>query len=182
VTPGLALFGEVTDPQVQRAIERGVALLKSTQDDRGGWDEYLVSHGGVTPLCTLALLSAGVPIDDPAMQRALENVRKFSPNKTYAVSLQTMVLAAATPSQDRLRIRKNVMWLQRNQVKSGNAKGGWYYGENSSSADNSNSQFALPALHEAERIGVEVDEQVSTWTWNSLVPRNGVRSERYGAN
>jgi hypothetical protein len=162
LTAGFSGAAEVTDQQVQRAIQRAVARLKATQNERGGWDEFALSHGGVSALCTLALLNAGVPLDDPVMQRGLNLVRKMNADRTYAIALQTMVLATATPNEDRLQIRENVLWLQRNQVKSGRFKGGWFYGETPATADNSNSQFALLALYEAERVGVEVDEQV----WN----------------
>ena len=40
-------------------------------------------------------------------------------------------------------------------------KGAWGYSENHGGGDNSNSQFALLALHEADRVGVPVDDR--TW-------------------
>ena len=54
---------QITDREVRQAIERGVAFLKSQQDTtRGGWlPEHEGQPGGLSALCTLALLSSGVP-------------------------------------------------------------------------------------------------------------------------
>src|SRR5262245_1852591 len=58
--------------QVIAAIDRGVAFLKSKQDQkRGNWPEWPTYDGGVTALCTLALINSGVPVDDPSVRRGL---------------------------------------------------------------------------------------------------------------
>ena len=41
----------------------------------------------------LALLTAGVPADDPVVRRGLPYIRGLKPKNTYVVGLQTMVLA-----------------------------------------------------------------------------------------
>jgi hypothetical protein len=157
---------EITAEAVRDAIRRGVGFLKSAQDvHSGGWTEYRGQEGGVTALCTLALVSSGVPADDPAVQRALNYLRRLgNPESTYSTSLQTMVFCYASPDQDRLLIRQNVEWLEEAQIKSGPGEGGWTYKStytSSGSPDNSNSQFALLALYEANRIGVHV--KAETW-------------------
>ncbi len=54
--------GEITDRDVRQAIERGVEYLKTQQDkNRGGWPEHPAQPGGLTALCTLALLNSGWP-------------------------------------------------------------------------------------------------------------------------
>ena len=53
-------------PKSSSAIDRGVAYLKREQQPRGNWAEFPGYDGGVTALCTLALLNSGVPVDDPA--------------------------------------------------------------------------------------------------------------------
>ena len=56
---------------------------------------------------TLALLTAGEPPDSPQVAKALAFLRQFTPEQlrsVYAVSLQTMVFAAAEPERDQLRI------------------------------------------------------------------------------
>ena len=57
--------------------------------------------GGVSALCTLALLNAGVEPDDQQMQKALELSPHDPARETYVVALQTMVFARAEPDRDR---------------------------------------------------------------------------------
>src|SRR3990172_7780122 len=103
--------GPIDAAQVLDAIDRGTAYLKREQSPRGNWSEMAGYTGGVTALATLALLNAGVPADDPAIVRALEYLRGLKLEKTYVVSLQTMVFAAAEPKKDMLLIDRNVRWL-----------------------------------------------------------------------
>lgn len=150
--------------QVLSAIERGVAYLKREQQRRGDWGELPGYEGGVAALVTLALLNSGVPADDPVVRRSLNYLRSLEPEKTYTVALQTMVLCAAEPKKDMLRIRGNVKWLEANQVKEGPRKGCWSYpspGGPNVGGDNSNAQFAVLALYDAQRVGVEVSRE--TW-------------------
>ncbi|MHB0957991.1 MAG: DUF4159 domain-containing protein [Pirellulaceae bacterium] len=160
--------GEITDQDVRQAIERGVEYLKTEQDkSRGGWTEHAGQPGGLTALCTLALLNSGLGPDDPAVAKALDYLRSFDkPDMTYSVALRTMALCAAEPKKDLLTIRQNVAWLQQAQLTdtlSANRgrKGTWNYSARLGDGDNSNTQFAMLALNEAERVGVEVDPR--TW-------------------
>jgi hypothetical protein len=145
--------------QVLSAIDRGVAYLKREQEPRGHWTEMAGYDGGVTALCTLALLNSGVEVSDPAVRKALAYLRTLDLEKTYTVALQTMVLAAAEPKKDMLLIRRNVEWLERHQIKDGDRKGAWSYP--GPAGDNSNSQFAILALYEAQRVGAAVSRE--TW-------------------
>lgn len=158
-----SLPGQITPEQVRAAIDRGVAFLKSQQRPDGSWTELRGQAGGVTSLASLALLSAGVPPDDEHLQRALRYLERFSkPEATYATSLQTMVFCRANPKQYLAQIDVNVRWLESQQIASGPNKGAWSYGSaQQGSGDNSNSQFALLALHEAERVGVSARHE--TW-------------------
>ncbi len=150
------------DPQeVRQAIDRGIAYLKREQLRSGSWSEWPGQPGGVTALCTLALLNSGVPVDDSSIQRALVYLRKIKPDKTYVTALQTMVFSEADPKADLLLIRRNAKWLEGKQVKGGGMAGGWSYPGAGGGADNSNSQFAVLALHAAEDAGVNVSNQ--TW-------------------
>ena len=128
----------------------------------GKWSDYGGQEGGITCLCTMALLNAGETPDDQHvyMKNALDRVRKMHPKTTYVVGLQTMVLCRADQlDRDQDIIAANADWLQETQIKAGVAdrKGGWSYGENaigprgSIQGDGSNSQFALLALYEAAR-------------------------------
>jgi len=147
----------VTAEQVRTAIEGGVKYLLDEQNtNRGSWNDIGQYPGGVTGLSTLALLNAGVEPSHPQIQKALAFLRKIEPTKTYSVALQTMALCAAGSHQDQLLIQQNVRWLEETQLEGGQ----WSY-PGGGGGDNSNSQFAVLALHEAERVGAKV--QPETW-------------------
>ena len=62
-------------------------------------------------------------------------------------------------------IRQNARWLQTTQITQTTAltarrKGSWAYSAREGTGDNSNTQFALLALGEAERVGVDIDDRV----------------------
>jgi hypothetical protein len=149
----------ITAEAVREAIDKGVSYLKQQQRADGSWDEYISQPGGASALCTLALLNAGAETSDPQIQKALAYLRRFKSEKTYVTSLQTMVFVRAEPQNDMLLINRNVRWLESTQILEGQRKGAWSYPQGS--GDNSNSQFALLALHEAERAGIQVSDK--TW-------------------
>src|SRR3954454_18840593 len=145
--------------QVMAAIDHGIAYLKSQQGPRGQWSELPGYDGGVTALCTLALINSGVPVTDPVVSKGVNALRGLQLDKTYTISLQTMVLCAAEPKKDLLVIRRNVKWLEDLQIKDGQRKGAWSYP--GPGGDNSNSQFAVLALYDAQHVGVDVSR--ATW-------------------
>ncbi|TWU23182.1 hypothetical protein Pla52o_27170 [Novipirellula galeiformis] len=152
------------DPaSVQRAIDRGVTYLRSSQNERGGWNEYGSQSCGLSSLCTLALLNAGVSRDDPDMVRAMRYLRLFEPEETYSVALQTLVYCQLGAAGDLDRIRRNVRWLidsQRNQGVPANRVGSWSYGRGMGNGDPSNAQFAVLALGAAKDRGIEIEAEV----------------------
>ncbi len=184
VMPTQPAGAQINAEQARTSIERGVAFLKQRQDPRSGsWGEQEgFPPGGISALCTLALLNSGVPLDDPVMDKALRYVRSPKrPRKTYSVALETMVLCTAEPEKDRLLIRENVAWLQRNQIQDGTFGGSWSYGESEIAGDPSNTQFAMLGLYEAERVGLEVADVVwrrSLGYWTRLQRPDGSWSYR----
>src|SRR5262249_26651536 len=96
--------------QVEKAIERAKAFIKSKARD-GNWESDIYGvprKGGPTCLAVLALLTAGVPPDDPLIEKALAYIRSLPPEQTYTTALQTMVLAhAGNLKADRIQIEKN---------------------------------------------------------------------------
>lgn len=158
---------DLSDEQVRNAIRRGMTFLKSQQRADGSWTDHQIYTGGVTSLVTLALLNSGEQVDSPVIQKALDHLRSLDqPKMVYSAALQTMALCAGEPKKDRLIIIRNVKWLESIQLASGDRRGAWNYSERGGrggnlGGDNSNTQFALLALHEAERIGVEVRRE--TW-------------------
>ncbi len=161
-----AAWAEVTPDEVRDAIAAGVRYLKSQQlKDRGSWPDRVGYPGGVTALCTLALLESGEPLDSPAMNKAMAYLRQLGdPQAVYVTALQTMVFCTAEPKKDVLLIQRNAEWLARRRSwkASGPAPGPIFrWPANKARGDNSNSQFALLGLHEAEQVGVKVDD--ATW-------------------
>src|SRR5262249_21050473 len=144
--------------------------LVARQDRDGGWQGDVPKDGG-TPLITLALLNAGVSLKDVnskdekvrkralALQRALKWLRDNPATQTYGVALETMVFCFVNDKADRKRIEKNVAVLLAYRRSEG-----WTYGDplrgGGSPPDNSNTQYALLALHEAIQRGVNVDRKV----------------------
>jgi hypothetical protein len=166
IGPAVAVArAEISAEMVRKAITNGVNYLKQQQHHDGSWSDYLGQPGGVTALCTLALLNAGVPLDDPVVQLALENLRRRRPQHTYVVSLQTMVLCRAEPKKDEMLIARNVEWLEANQISEGAHRGAWSYPVGG--GDGSNAQFALLALNEAQRAAdaglIKVRVKPQTW-------------------
>ena len=163
--PRFASADDITAEEVRTAIERGAAYLKSKQNKvDGNWAEHRGQPGGMTALCTLALLNSGVDPDDESVQKALKYLRGLGkPKMVYSTSLATMAMVAADPSprnKDKALIRRNAEYLASIQIKAGEKKGTWAYSNSQGNGDNSNTQFALLALHEAQRVGVEVREDV----------------------
>jgi hypothetical protein len=146
-----------TPAEVQSTIDRLVQFLLDGQRPDGGWPEVPSNKLGVSSLATLALLNAGQEPDSPAMSRALRYVGAEQAERTYAISLQTMALAAANPNKFATAIEANIKWLIKTQVA---ASGGWGYGDGGEYVDPSCSQFALLALHEAQRVGVAIPEAI----------------------
>jgi hypothetical protein len=65
--------GAERNPQVQKAIDRGVAFVRSKQGQNGAWTYPGVGAGtdtGATALVGLTLLECGAPASDPQVQQA----------------------------------------------------------------------------------------------------------------
>lgn len=159
---------EVTAAQVETSIRRGVQYLQKRQLAKGGWDEYPRYNCGLSSLCTLALANAGVSVDDPSIVGALRYLRTREPNDTYSVALQTLAFCQIGAAEDLPRIRRNVRWLEREQVKTESNMayaGAWGYFQTPFDGepiggDPSNTQFALLALAAAEERGVAVSGEI----------------------
>ena len=151
---------DVTSAQVERAIRQGVVYLISRQQADGQWP----GQSGMTPLATLALLTAGEAPDSPAVQAGLDAIthqRGITGPETYTISLRMMALAAADPVKYRPWIENYARRLQQTQIarfgRPGFATmgGGWGYGMGGG-PDNSNTQYALLGLQAAAEAGVPI--------------------------
>lgn len=162
----------VTSAEVKDAIIDGVNYLKKNQNSDGTWMEWPSEKLGVTALAAFSLLNAGVDPSDPVIRKAASKLKSMdiSTSSTYAMSFQTMVLCLEDPKSNLPLIQKNVKWFEDRQISADNPgwSGGWGYNRNgggtdgTSRPDNSISQVALLALHEAQAVGAKVNQE----TWN----------------
>ena len=135
--------------------------MRKTQTATGGWTEYTSQSCGLSSLCTLALLNAGVDTDDPTVAAALRYLRLFTPQETYSVSLQTLVFCEVGARQDDAAIERNIRLLQSTQIPDGAGNpGGWTYSGLSGKGDPSNTQFAALALGAAVDRGFGIAPEV----------------------
>lgn len=156
----------VDQKKVDEAIQRGMDLLWSEQQEDGSW-KWSTSEPrklGITSLVALALYENGVLPSDPRLRKALNYVRTNAPrNKdAYSVSLATVLLARVGQRQDRTLVRTLAAKLADGQ----HLTGGWHYGipetpgdtgfASTNMGDLSVSQFAVLALWQAQRIGAPV--------------------------
>lgn len=174
---GLLLAGvpvradDLSAEKVLQSIERGKNFLGSKQRADGSW---VSSHGdhhkpGVSALAVLALINAGMTVDDPAVRKGLKYLRSLGPNdvtQTYDISLLIMALAAAKDGQrDNGRIALWAEKLEKGQIKTGGNAGIWQYHVVNAlidtGGDRSNGQFAVLGLRAAAESGYQVDRR--TW-------------------
>ena len=162
------------DPRWERAVERAIAYLKLEQETNGAWKDPPGYPGGITALCTLALLKSGEPADGIVVREALEHLRQLKPSVTYSAALALMVFSAADPGSDLALIEEYVKWLEDTQKKVGPFAGAWGYPQ--AEGDHSNTSFAVRALYDAHRAGVSASS--GTWRrtlkhWLSTQGENG---------
>ncbi len=163
-SPGLSRADDETFiNRVNRAIAKGKKFLLEREGGKGNWEGVLLENlanqnGGQTALATLALLNCGVPPEDKAVQRALEFLRNLPREKTYVVSLSTMVFAEARQKKDLERIQRNADWLLENTIREGGKLKGWSYPLNPI-PDASNTQYALLGLYAAKQAGIKIEDK-----------------------
>jgi hypothetical protein len=164
LTPTIAPAGEepVQPERVRAAIDRGVAFLKSHQED-GTWEALnptfsKILPGGQSCLAVHALLQAGIKPDDPTLAPALDYIRRLQSRQTYVLALQTLVLARVHGRGDRKLVQRNVTWLQEGRVWENDRFLGWSYQRiKGPIADNSNTEYAIQALHAARALDITLD-------------------------
>jgi Domain of unknown function (DUF4159) len=164
--------------KVRASLNEGIKFLKSQQKDQGrrtwNWENdtlTVLQPGGSSCLAMLALLTAGVPVDDPVVKNGLPYIRELEPKHTYVVGLQTMVLAEAGDVKDLNKIERNVDWLLNAAVTRGKrlADGGklegWSYSSGGGNRpDNSNTQYALLGLWAGRQAGARIPQAA----WESI--------------
>jgi hypothetical protein len=151
---------QVSSEMVKAAVRKGVAHIRLQQRGNGHWSDYGGHSGGMTALCLLAMLNAGVPPEDPDVARGLKAMASVPNQRTYVVSLKAQAFAAAydaaEPDNPNLNIyykqvKEAATWLAAAQLNSGM----WTYIRRrggGGAGDNSNTQFALLGIHEAANL------------------------------
>ena len=172
----------LTAEDVERAISRSSRWLAGQQRDNGSWSLIAAHKGGVEGLATLSLVLAGADKRGAAVQNGLRYLNSLDPLtdglSVYTVSLMAMVYAEVDADLYRARIRKCVQYLVESQIPSGAGRGGWAYGieRTPTKPDGSNTQFAILALSEAARAGIQVEQEVwqrARWYWESMYKGRG---------
>lgn len=152
---------DVNAEAVRQSIARGVRFLKDQRSRDGSWPKH-ARVGDVTALATLALINAGEDPSSPLIQGSLDYIDAEMHEEvltTYSAGLKIMAMAAADPEGKRYRrdVERAVDWLIEHQTRTG----GWSYGLGGrGNGDGSNSQFAILGLHEASKMGIEIDQRV----------------------
>jgi len=150
---------KINDRDVDRAMEEIKRYLHQAQKPNGLWpgDEHH-RKGGRTALACFALLESGDPPSEAHVKAGLDALLKIEKGDLYLRSMRIMAFSgalvgktAASPYRDMLK--GDVAWLTKNVKTAG---GAWGYKGPEKTGDNSCSQFALLALWEAERAGVEL--------------------------
>ena len=164
--PAVAAVGpeDVTSEQVQTAVRRGVGYLRRQQNAGGRWS-YGGHPTGCTALTLLAMLNAGVAPDDPQVAAGIEVLYQAPDEQTYDTALKCQVYGALLARGNRqgqpelrAKLQAAADFLARAQLPSGM----WSYTATHGGGDNSNTQFALLGLHEADKAGAHVPREV--WT------------------
>lgn len=113
--------------KVDKAVEKAVAYLKRTQTKEGNWptkwkDRFLV---GECALPAYALLEAGVPANDPVIQKAANFIRQHNSttDDTYELSLMVLFFGRLGEPKDNALIQTCALRLIAGQYHTG----GWSY-------------------------------------------------------
>jgi squalene-hopene/tetraprenyl-beta-curcumene cyclase len=151
---------------IKAARDKGVAFLKTTQAENGGWSASQTT--GITGLITHALITSGVPTDDPAVAKGLDFLvktvqadgsiaAKNGRISAYETSIAILAFSAANKDhQYDAAIESGIKFLrtvQFNEAK-GTADtdvnfGGAGYSPGRSRPDLSNTHFFLEAFEAA---------------------------------
>ena len=159
---------------LEAAVARGVAYLRAAKLPHNTWQAPLPCDD----LVLLALLSAGVPKDDPFVRELLDRALAAPLRRVYTAALHAQVLRRLDDPRHRERLADCARFLVENQEAAGN----WAYGVNkeipekpgakvgSSQANNSTTLFAAMGLEACAAAGIEIPrqtlEKAAAW-WRS---------------
>jgi len=146
----------LTAGKIARGIEDAVLYLRSQQAQDGSIGEAHYARGGATALATLALLAAGHhPASDYTLKRALGWLSELEPDNTYVRGIRANVWEYAlrrVPHEKRYRdaLKRDFDWLL-----GALGEQGWRYNSQSTSWDNSCTQYGVLGIWAAQRAGLD---------------------------
>lgn len=168
------------------AIKEGVKYLQSKSEADG----KIISKGsfggyplGLTAIACYAMLKSDVPVDDPAVEKALGFIIKSGTacENTYQISLAAMALATALQHVDEMEKKSTTVskkkmlealeltakWL----IEAQGRQGAWTYGKAGTGEqyDHSCTQFAMLGLYAAAISGIKIPEEVWLKSRNHFV-------------
>jgi hypothetical protein len=153
----------VMSEDARRAVARGVEYLRKAKLPGSTHQSPMMPD----ELVVLAFLHAGVPADDPMVQKLLRQALSAKLQRTYCVSLQAMALAKLDPAKYQARLAECAQFLVDNQCINGQ----WSYGtptvppsgttirktrDGPLSGNNSCSNFAALGLRACAEAGIRI--------------------------
>jgi hypothetical protein len=174
--------------RVDAAVDRGDDFLKKRQQQDGGYGVYHF-HGerdyvaGPTALALLARIAAGENQNEASIQKGFDWLRAHPPRLTYEVGLTLMAFdARAAPIGERMTLEKasadelrkytfprtleprdrDLLQPLIDRLSRERYKECWSYGGDAppTTADMSNTQYAVLGLKAASRLGLKVDRNL----------------------
>ncbi|MEW6742077.1 MAG: prenyltransferase/squalene oxidase repeat-containing protein [Planctomycetota bacterium] len=148
--------------EVNKAIERGVAQLRTLQNEDGSFrSTYADGYPtGVTALALYTLVKSEVPASDPAVAKGLAYLRYKPFVKTYSTTVLILALdSLKDPTYDPW-VQNAARWLEETMHAVNDL---WAYPEGE--CDLSNTQYAVLGLWAAERHGYHASRE----TWGRLL-------------
>lgn len=166
--PAAVKLSVVTRPAILQSINRGVAYLLAREKPKKFWEidsPDNVYWGGQTALALYALLEVGQTTGNPQLQRdakriapALHWLEKIKPKRTYVASLQISALTVSPGNS--LASQVALARATRDLLETQRPDGAYHYGihrhPSSTPWDNSNSQYGLLGVWQAQLSGMQI--------------------------
>ncbi len=161
---GRTARAESLEVQVNRAIEHGVAVVRTYLDGNGaGRTDYHKDYpDGDTALALYTLVKSGVSADDPLVKKSLAWLMTREMSKTYSAAVYILALDAFKDHAYDPKILAAAKWLEDGLLAETKSKRWSYPGTHT---DLSNTQYGALGLWTAERHGFKARED----TWATLL-------------
>jgi beta-lactamase regulating signal transducer with metallopeptidase domain len=158
------------DKKSQESLEKitanAVKYILSQSQENGTFETNESHQRGASALAGLALLKSGVSKKDKAIEQVKKLLDSSDPKWIYGASLELLFrLELGVKNGQKAMATKLAQLIVDSAVQEGANKGMWSYRPGKSAnkgGDHSNTSFALWALTEASRAGIEVVDSVFT--------------------